>query len=313
VEERLKPFIGLTAEIAAMQCLKCAEPAYESSMCRDHFREYFERKVRHTIRKFKMFGKNERVGVAVSGGKDSTTLLYVLHKAGYDVVGLTVNAFIGNYTQKNLDNLKQVCTQYSIPLEEISVRDECGGSICYIKSVLNEKGVKASSCMVCGVLRRSLLNKRARQLGLDVVCTGHTMDDEAQAFLMNVFRNDVATARRQGPVSKGGAFVKRAKPFYLTSEKETTAYSKLMGFPVVYERCPCSVDAYRRQFRDFLAKVSEKHPNAANNITQFFLDAVWQREGGETAPNECEECGEPAAGRVCRKCQILGALKKPGI
>lgn len=291
-----------------MHCVKCEKPVYESGMCEEHFQHYFEKKVRSTIRRFGMFTKKDRIGVAVSGGKDSTVLLYALNKAGYDVVGLTVNSFIGNYTEENLKNLKSVCTEHNIPLKEISVRDEYGGSICYIRSLANENGSNVSSCMVCGVLRRSMLNKHARDMGLDVVCTGHTMDDEAQAFLMNIFRNDPSTASRQGPLSAGGAFVRRAKPLYLIKESETKAYSKLMGFPVNYGRCPCSTDAYRRQFRDFLADVGTRHASSANNIINFFLETAW-KEKPEGAPRACEKCGEPSSGAVCRKCQILGAAK----
>ena len=276
---------------------------------------YFDEKVKKTIKKFDLFSHNDKIGVAVSGGKDSTVALYVLKKLGYDVAGLTVNAFIGNYTKENLENLRKVCKKYEIDLKEISFKDEFGYSLCYIRSILNQgkKERKFSSCFICGVLRRFLINKYAREMKLDAVATGHNLDDEAQAFLMNIFRNDVNLASRQGPVTGSGGnefFVKRVKPLYLCSENETEAYSKLMNFPVNYGECPCCVDAYRKNFRDFLDGFEKKHPSVKYNIMQFFLETLHkQKNNSDKIIGVCELCGEPASRGICKKCEIIGKLK----
>jgi len=298
-------------------CLKCTEKELCSGFCRSHFKKYFEEKVKKTIKKFNLFSHKDKIAVAVSGGKDSTVLLYVLKKLEYNVTGLTVNAFIGNYTKKNVENLREVCKKYDIPLKEISFKDEFGYSLCYIRSILNQgkKEQKVSSCFLCGVLRRYLINKYAREMKFDAVATGHTLDDEAQAFLMNIFRNDVMLARRQGPITGLGgnsAFVKRVKPLYLCTENETTAYSKLMNFPVNYERCPCSVDAYRRNFRSFLEEFEKKHPSAKYNIVNFFLETIHKQKDKYKSDviGTCELCREPSARNMCKKCEIIGELRK---
>jgi len=304
----------------AKKCIKCEKKVYCSNLCRDHFRNYFEKKVIRTILKFGLFSKKDRIGVAVSGGKDSTVCLYVLKKLGYPVEALTVDAVIGNYTKTNLENLRSVCKKYNIKLHEISFREEFGMSLCYIKSVSQSKGLNYSSCLICGVLRRYLLNKYAKKLGLDCICTGHNLDDEAQAFVMNVFRNDLILAKRQGPITGAGSnksFVKRAKPLYLCTEKETTAYSKLMKFPVNYKRCPCSEGAYRREYRDMLNIFEKRHPPIKYNIISFFLRTIYKmkdldekakQEQGDI--NACQYCGEPCSKDMCKRCEILIALKE---
>ena len=55
------------------------------------FKEYIEKKVRNTIRKYDLCKRNDKVGVAVSGGKDSITVLYMLHMLGYNVEGLFID------------------------------------------------------------------------------------------------------------------------------------------------------------------------------------------------------------------------------
>jgi uncharacterized protein (TIGR00269 family) len=303
------------------KCLKCGKKVYFSDLCRDHFRNYFEKKVIRTILKFNLFSKKDRIAVAVSGGKDSTTCLYVLKKLGYPVEAITVDALIGSYTKKNLENLRKVCKKYNIKLHEISFRDEFGMALCSIKMIAHEKGLKYSSCMICGVLRRYLLNKYAKKTGFDCICTGHNLDDEAQAFIMNIFRNDLGLAKRQGPITGAGVlgsnkeFVKRAKPLYLCTEKETTAYSKLMKFPVNYGDCPCREGAYRKEFADMLDEFEKKFPPVKHNIISFFLRTIYKMKGikneaGEAYINACQYCGEPCSKSVCKRCEILIALKE---
>ncbi len=297
------------------KCLKCKNTVYCSNLCRQHFMNYFERKTAKTILKFKLFSKKDRIAVAVSGGKDSTVCLYVLKKLGYPVEAVTVDALIGNYTKQNLENLMSVCKKYDIKLHEISFREEFGMALCSIKMIANEKGLKYSSCLICGVLRRYLLNKYAKKHGFECLCTGHNLDDEAQAFVMNVFRNDLILAKRQGPITGTGsnkAFVKRAKPLYLCTEKETTAYSKLMKFSVNYNRCPCSEGAYRREYRDMLNEFEKKFPPIKYNIISFFLRTIYKLKdaGKETEINACQYCGEPCSKDICKRCEILIALKQ---
>ncbi len=316
-------------------CLKCKEEAYCSGFCKKHFPEYFEKKVRKTIRKFELIkAKNNpqkhkarqrnarqnariavKVGVAASGGKDSTTVLYLLKKFGYDPVAITVDPGIGNYTKTNLETLKEFCKKNKIKLKVISFRSEFGHSLCYISSVLKEKGYDFSSCMICGILRRYLLNKYAKQMKLDVIATGHNLDDEAQAFIMNVFRNDAKLAIRQGPATGIGEskhFVKRIKPLYLTNENEVVHYSKLKNFNVRFEKkCPCSMDAYRRQYREMLDAFEKKNPSVKYNIINFFLQTMLPlKNDAKSGARECKLCGGPSANEVCKKCEIISFLKK---
>jgi len=182
-----------------------------------NFVKYFEKKVRKTIRLYSIFTKKDKIGVACSGGKDSTVCLSVLRKLGFNVEAITIDASIGSYTKQNVDNIKKVCKDNDIKLHVIPFRDEFGKSLCYIRGVLKEKGFDYSSCMLCGILKRYLLNKYSKKLGFDYLATGHNLDDEAEAFLMNVFRNDYSLASRQGPKSRESSslkFVSRVKPLY---------------------------------------------------------------------------------------------------
>ncbi|MFH1054274.1 MAG: TIGR00269 family protein [Candidatus Woesearchaeota archaeon] len=277
------------------------------------FVEYVEKKVRDTVRKYKLFNKNDRIAVAVSGGKDSTVCLYILNKLGYKVEAVTIDAKIGDYTKKNIENLKKVCKEYKIKLNIVSFRDEFGMSLCYIRDLLHSKGVEFSSCMICGILKRYLLNKHSKKLKYTHLATGHNLDDEAQSFVMNVFRNDFKLAKRQGPfpgLTTSKKFVQRVKPLYFIKEDEIIKYSKIMGFPVNYGICPCSVHAYRRDYRQILDRFEEDHPSVKYNILKFQENMKLSlKDEGLLVVNGCRRCGEPCSKDICKACIIFDKLR----
>jgi uncharacterized protein (TIGR00269 family) len=275
-----------------------------------------EQKVKKTIEKYGLIRKKDKILVACSGGKDSTVILQILKKLGYDVSAITVDALIGNYTKENLKNIKEFCEKQRVKLHIISFRDEFGASLCYLKSILTGKGVKLGSCTICGVLRRYLLNKYARKLKADAIVTGHNMDDEAQSVLMNLFKNNLELLARLGPKTGIGVykhFIPRIKPLYFVSEKEIKNYSKKMKFPVNYNPCPCRVNAYRNQIRKLLDNYEKKNINVKKNIIDNFLHILpLLKKNFKTKkePEYCKNCGEPSKKEKCMTCQILETIKK---
>lgn len=278
-------------------------------------KQQIEKKVNKTIKKNNLFTHKDKVVVAVSGGKDSTVCLYILKKLGYDVEGLTIDVNIGDYTRENLKNLQEFCDQNQIKLNIVSFRDEFGMSLCYIQSILKSKDYNYSSCKTCGILKRYLLNKYARKLNFNAIATGHNLDDEAQSFIMNIFRNDFKLAIRQGSrtgIIDSDKFIKRVKPLYFVSESDIEKYSKLMGFKVNYGICPCSVGAYRRKYKKILNDFEKEHPHVKNNIIKFqeqLKNSVKPNNGKEKI-NCCENCDEPCSKELCKACQIILELKK---
>lgn len=300
-----------------MKCLKCNKKAVYNKLCRSHFINYFETKIRKTIRKYKLLDRNEKIAVAVSGGKDSTTILYLLKKLGYNVTGFTVDAGVGDYSNKNLINLRKFCNEHKINLLEISFRKEFGRGLKDILSTLRAKGVEHNSCMVCGVLRRYLINKYVRDKKFDKVVTGHNLDDEAQSFLMNVLRKDVKLSSRQGIMPgmvRDKNFVIRVKPLYLCTEKEVETYSKLMKFPVKYGECPCASDSFRFSVKKMLNELEKKYPSVKYNTLNYFLEIQPLLQKGYKVDkkelDKCKECGEPCNQELCKACSILKLLKK---
>jgi len=278
-----------------------------------NFAHKFENTVKKTIRKYNLFNKTDKIIVACSGGKDSTTVLYILNKLGYNVHGLIIDLEIGNYSKTNLKNTRNFCQKYNIKLHEISFRKEFGYSKCKIESKLKSKQIYFNSCTICGVLRRHLLNKKARQLKFDKIVTGHNLDDEAQSILMNFFRNTMSLQSRLGPISgniQTKKFVPRVKPLYFCLEKDIKKYSQLHNFEVLYKKCPCISNSFRDKIREILNDLPENYKIKKNVVNNFLkISPRFKTKHLQKKIPFCSKCNEPSSNPVCATCSIIERLK----
>ncbi|MFQ5474910.1 MAG: TIGR00269 family protein [Candidatus Nanoarchaeia archaeon] len=290
-----------------MDCEKCERKAVfdEPSLCKVHFLEYFEAKVEKTINEHKLLEKDEKICVAVSGGKDSLSVLFVLDKLGYDVSGLFIDEGIANYREFTEKDLVSFCNNNKIKLRTVRYKEELGKGLDEILT----KHKDWKPCTVCGTFRRSLLNKHAR--GFDKIATGHNLDDEAQAILMNLLRSNTDFLARLGPksgVKEQKGFVQRVKPLYFCTEKETAAFSFLNGFTTHFAECPYVVEAFRADVRDLLNGYESVHHGTKKNIINHFLKMMPDLKVDGQELEACESCGQPSAGEICNACKLVDRL-----
>ncbi|MBT4824775.1 TIGR00269 family protein [Candidatus Woesearchaeota archaeon] len=274
----------------------------------------FEAKVAKTIKKYKLANKKDKVIVACSGGKDSTVTLYLMHKLGYKVEGLNIDLYIGKWSDKSLKCIKEMCKKLKVKLHIASMRDIFGCSICYIRSGIQAK-IKIHNCAICGVIKRWLLNKEARRLKGNVIATGHNLDDQVETLVMNMIKGSPKLSLGQAPktgIIKDKKFVQRIKPLYFCTNDEVRKYSKLMGFSVVSEPCPCSLNATRRKIRNQITKLEKEYKDLKLNMIKSFLAELPKMVKGAKKEKltYCKICSEPARKDICKTCELIGILKK---
>ena len=98
-----------------------------------------EKQVAETIARYKLLKKSDKVVVALSGGKDSTSVLYILKKLGYDVHGLMIDLYLGKWSETHKENMLRICGEMDVPLTIVDLKEELGQGICFIKAVLKKQ------------------------------------------------------------------------------------------------------------------------------------------------------------------------------
>ena len=268
-----------------------------------------EKKIKSTLKKINL-SKKSKIIVALSGGKDSTLVAYMLHKLGYNIEGFHIDLKIGKYSEDCLIKVKELCKLLDCKLHIYDMKKEMGSSMCYLRSGIQQRAKgEIKNCAICGVIKKWVINKQVRKLKADYIATGHNLDDEAQTFLMNVMKGSPQLSANLGIISqnikdKKSKFIPRIKPLFYIPEDEIRKYTKKKKLPVHYQSCPCAIDSYRIQVRKFLYTLSNKDKTNIVNNFEALQDNL-KNSKKQSPVNYCECCGEPARGKICKKCKLM--------
>jgi tRNA-5-methyluridine54 2-sulfurtransferase len=304
-----------------MNCKRCRGEAvvevrrHNAAFCRDCFVHHVREQVKRTIRSFDMLTTDDRVLVAVSGGKDSLALWDVLLDLGYRASGLYLGLGIGDYSDESGERVRTFAGERGADLVEVDLRQEYGYDI----PTAGRKGSR-STCSVCGLSKRYVFNRAALQGGFDVVATGHNLDDEAANLLGNTLRWQTEYIARQYPVLPARqGLVKKVKPLVRLSELETAAYAFLRGIDYQVEECPLVAGNTQLRYKQAMNQLEATSPGTKAQFLLGYLDRGAELfrpldvHADQLAP--CQRCGQPTTGRFCAFCraraQVLGERLAP--
>ena len=299
-----------------MKCSLCDENAIVSQrysgkhLCSTHFIKDFDLKVEETLKKSAMIKKGDRIAVAVSGGKDSTALLYALNKIlkgnGVEIFAITVDEGIKGYRDDTIKSARRIAEDLGIDHKIVSFRDLYGFDLDDIV-----EGKEAAPCTYCGVFRKNALNRTAKNLGATKVATGHNLDDEAQSILMNYMKGDIERLMRFRPRRTQPGLIPRIKPFREIHEKETALYCMINGIYAESVECPYAKLSLRADVRDMINRLENLYPGTKQSVLKGFEGVLElaSREWTQMDLAACRICGEPCVKDICKACELLGKLK----
>lgn len=301
---RINSIYGACYDIHGVDCHRCENKAIYTrrysgeSLCRDCFSLSIVRKTAKTISRYNMIKRGDDVAIAVSGGKDSLSLLHVLNnlstKGGYTIRAVTIDEGIPGYREEALEIVDKYCKGMGIQYSVLSYKQMYDTTL---QERLEKRTDSTSSCSLCGVLRRQAIEQAAA--GADVVATAHNMDDYIQTFLINTMSGDVSRIGRNVVGTS-----RRVQPFCNIYESEIVFYAFINDIPFQSEPCPHMDEGIRTSVREFLNELEEKHSGIKNNMNKsiqkiagFVQDAKVRRT--------CRICGRQSTTDVCSVCRVL--------
>ncbi len=295
-----------------MKCRFCENTAeivlrrHKIALCKKCYPSFFEKQVTYAIEKKKMFSKDDRICVAISGGKDSMSLLHVLKKLGFNVFAIHIDLGIDGYSDRCKEVVENYCHSNDIPLVLYDLKENKGKSIPELA-----KKKRRPTCSVCGTVKRQITNKLARENNCDVLATGHNLDDELVFVFSNLLNADVHMLARQKPVlDSRGLMVKKVKPLYRVMDAEVKYYADIEEIPYYAGKCPFARDAATTIYKKWWNELEEKRPGIKANFYFGFLrkiqpileSRIKQDESGLRA---CKLCGEPTNREICSVCMLF--------
>jgi uncharacterized protein (TIGR00269 family) len=295
-----------------VRCHTCRGPANveirrsRTAYCARCYPDWFRHQVQDRIDHERMFLRDQRLLVAVSGGKDSLALWHVLVRQGYQADGMYIRLGIGDYSRRSQEKTEAFAAKHGLTLHQVDLKEDHGFGVPDLLDVRSGK-----PCAACGTVKRYHFNKIAADLGYDVVATGHNLDDEAATLLGNVVHWNTDYLGRQGPVleSTHPKLVRKVKPLYRLGERETAAYSIIERIDYILEECPMAKGAKSLAYKDMLNALEEDQPGAKYQFLVGFL-----KQGRKALPaggfdqasdlHECTRCGQPTTGGLCAYCRM---------
>jgi uncharacterized protein (TIGR00269 family) len=280
-------------------------------LCKRHFIDDIYKRVKYAVRKYNMIERDDRIAVALSGGKDSVALLHILvslygHRRDLEFVAITVDEGIAGYREETVEISRRITSELDVEHIIVSFREHCGLSL----DEMVKKGDK-KPCTYCGVLRKHLLNKASREAGATKLATGHNLDDETQTILLNFLQGDVERLARLIPQRIQEGLILRIKPLREIYEREVVTYNLLNDLPLALDECPYSHFPVRAMVRDFIYEFEEKYPGRKFSIMRSFerLIPCFKHEFPQKDLNRCQICGEPSSKEICQACKLLEEIK----
>jgi len=310
-----------------MKCKKCGAKAsvnmrqHKLALCKEHYLEWVPEQTERFIKKYEMFTRHEKVLVAVSGGKDSLGLWDILVRLGYQADGLYLGLGIDgrrspsgdgiNYSHESQHLAQKFADEHNLKLHVVDIEKEYGQPIPVLAEI-SHRGY-GKPCAVCGLAKRHEMNRIARDLGYDVLATGHNLDDEAAVLFGSTLNWSSDYLLRQGPVlPSSDGLARKVKPLCRFYEREMTAYCISRGIEYIYEECPFAEGSQSIYYKELLNQLETTRPGAKLTFYLRFLEA---RKSGDLfiEPNiaranlhACPKCGQPTStDDLCSFCRVI--------
>ncbi|MCX7641451.1 MAG: hypothetical protein N2Z20_02315 [Elusimicrobiales bacterium] len=285
-----------------MKCNKCSnESIYHTTQycfCKGHFNEYFIAKIQKIIKKYNIL-KKQKILIAYSGGKDSSSVKYVFQKLGFNNIKAIYIKLDFDFFKEQNETIKK-----QNDIEIIDIAKEYKISTYEIKFSSSK-----SYCRICSTIKRYFLNKYAFENGYDIIATGHNMSDITTSALLNIKNSFLLGFTNLSPYlspKKEYKLVSRIKPLFLLTDREVKKFTEINNIISINQKCIHSKnDIFKKAIQVIEENDYQSLEKISYTLIEFSKKISDYAQYSNIKTNLCSKCGYPSASEICSFCKLI--------
>ncbi len=239
--------------------------------------------VRRCVEDYRMIEQGDRIGVGVSGGKDSLALLVFLAElkkyfpASFYLEAITIDMGLG----MDYSGIEKLCKELDVPFTLIKTE---------IAPIIFDYRKEKNPCSMCAKMRRGALNQALLERNLNKLALGHHYDDAVETFLMSLlFEGRISCFQPVTDLDRTGII--QIRPMLYIHEKTVDSFAVRQNLPVLENRCPVDKTTKRTEIKELIYDLSATYPDLKERIfgaMQRFPLPEWEPKGRYKRPKEQE-------------------------
>lgn len=237
--------------------------------------------VRRCIEDYNMIQAGDRIGVGVSGGKDSLALLVFLaelrkyNSHPFEVEAITVDLGFG----MDFSPLEDLCRSLDVPLTVVKTE---------IAPIIFDYRKEKNPCSMCSKMRRGALNQALLDRGLNKLALGHHYDDAVETFMMSlIYEGRISCFQPVTDLDRTGII--QIRPMLYLHEKTINSFADRMKLSVIHNRCPVDKRTKREEIKKLVYDLSATYPDLRERIfgaMQRLPLPEWEPKGRYKRPKD---------------------------
>lgn len=237
--------------------------------------------VRRCVEDYQMIAPGDKIGVGVSGGKDSLALLVLLaelrkynHNA-FTLEAITIDMGMG----MDFSAIEALCRELDVPYTIVNTE---------IGPIIFDYRQEKNPCSMCAKMRRGALNQALLDRGLNKLALGHHYDDAVETFMMSlIYEGRISCFQPVTDLDRTGII--QIRPMLYIHEKTVDSFATRQNLPVVTNRCPVDKHTKREEIKQLVYDLSAKYPDLKERIfgaMQRFPLPEWDPKGRYKRPKD---------------------------
>ena len=237
--------------------------------------------VRRCVDDYHMIQTGDRIGVGVSGGKDSLALLVLLaelkkyNDQPFTIEAITVDMGLG----MDYSNIASLCEKLEIPFHLVQTQ---------IGPIIFDHRKEKNPCSMCAKMRRGALNQAILDKGLNKLALGHHYDDAVETFMMSLlFEGRISCFQPVTDLDRTGII--QIRPMLYIHERTVETFTSRMALPVVENRCPVDKQTKREEVKKLIYELSATYPDLKERVfgaMQRLPLPEWEPKGRYNRPKD---------------------------